>query len=130
MTTPIPTVALYGAVNAIINVLLAVNVSRTRGKAQVFLGTGDSEALLRASRAHGNNAEYVPLALLLLLIAELSGGASTPLHALGGTLTVARILQAHGMLAGVIPTRVIGTVLTWLLIAGIAVYTLILRYGG
>ena len=129
MTTPIPTIALYGAVNALINVLLAVNVSRSRGKAQVFLGTGDSDALLRASRAHGNNAEYVPLALLLLLIAELSGGGSTPLHALGGTLTVARILQAHGMLAGVIPTRVIGTVLTWLLIAGIAVYILILRYG-
>lgn len=130
MATGIPTVALYGAVNAIINVALAINVSRNRGKANVFLGTGDSEPLMQASRAHANNMEYVPLAIILLLIAEESHGGSVPLHVFGGTLTVARLAHAHGMLAGVIPTRVLGALLTWLVVLGLAGYILFLRFAG
>lgn len=130
MATGIPTVALYGAVNAIINVGLAANVSRVRGKANVFLGTGESEPLLRASRAHANNMEYVPLAILMLLIAEECHGGSLALHIFGGTFTVARLAHAHGMLGSVIPTRVLGALLTWLVIVGLAGYVLMLRYAG
>jgi len=130
MATGIPTVALYGAVNALINVALAVNVSRVRGASNVFLGTGDSEPLLRASRAHANNMEYVPLAIVLLLIAEECHGGSIPLHVLGGTLTVARLAHAHGMLAPVVPTRVLGALLTWLTVAALAGYILFLRFAG
>lgn len=129
MANPVPALALYGGINAIINIILAANVSRNRGKANVFLGTGESEPLLRASRAHANNAEYVPLALVLLAAAELSGGGSAVLHAFGGTLTVARLAHAHGMLAGVLPTRILGTVLTWLTVAGLGGYLLFLRFG-
>ncbi len=129
MPIPVPTVALYGAVNAIINVGLAANVSRNRGKANIMLGTGDSPELLRAARAHGNNAEYVALALLMLLIAELSGGGSTILHVFGGVLTLSRVIHAHGILSDAQGTRVGGIMLTWLTIVGLAVYTLVLRYG-
>jgi uncharacterized membrane protein YecN with MAPEG domain len=40
------------------------------------MGLGESKALLIASRIHGNNAEFVPLAIVMMLIAELLGGGS------------------------------------------------------
>ena len=128
MANPVPALALYGALNAILNIALAANVGRVRNKEQIFLGTGSSEALLRAQRAHGNNAEYVPLALILLAAAELSGGGSMVLHTFGGTLTVARLAHAHGIIAASLPTRVIGTALTFLTVLGLAGYLLSLRF--
>jgi uncharacterized protein len=130
MAILVPVTALYGAVNAIFNVVLAGNVSRNRGRSKVFVGVGADEGLTRANRAHGNNSEYVALAVVMLMIAELSGGGSTVLHVFGGTLTLARLLHAHGMFANVVPTRAAGATLTWLTIVGLAVYALMLRYGG
>lgn len=129
MANPVPALALYGGINALITIFLAANVGRVRGKTKIFLGTGESEPLLRASRAHANNVEYVPLALILLAAAELSGGGSTLLHTAGGTLTVARLAHAHGMLAAVIATRSLGALLTFLTILGLAGYLLFLRFG-
>ena len=130
MTIPVPVTALYGAVNTIVNVVLATNVSRNRGRAKVNFGVGNDEGLTRANRAHGNNAEYLALALVMLMVTELSGGGSTVLHVFGGTLTVARLLHAHGTLANAVPTRATGATLTWLTLLGLAVYALVLRYGG
>ena len=128
----VPVVALYGAVNAFINIGLALAVSRARGKEKVSLGHGDSPAMLRVMRAHGNNAEFVPLALVMLLIAELMGGSSLWLHVLGGTLTVARILQPIGIYQEKAPNaaRFIGTAGTWVMILATAVYVLLLRRSG
>jgi hypothetical protein len=125
----VPVVALYGALNAILNIVLAANVSRGRGKHKVSIGTGDSDEMLRVSRAHGNNAEFVPLALVMLLILELMGGPSLWLHVLGGSLFVARLLHWAGILIKKSPNpyRFIGTAVTWLVILGSAVFALILR---
>ncbi|MBI5512930.1 MAG: MAPEG family protein [Deltaproteobacteria bacterium] len=121
----VPITAIYGAVNAIFNVALAANVSRVRGKTKVFLGTGDSEELLTAARRHGNNAEYVALALVLLLTAELSGGAATVLHGVGAAFTLGRVLHAVGV--GIKPSgpRALGALLTWVSIAAAGVYALV-----
>ena len=118
----VPITALYGAILGVFNVALAANVSRVRGKVQVFLGTGDSEELALAVRRHANNAEYVPLALVLLLTAELAGGASGVLHGVGGALVLGRLLHAVGI--GVKPSapRALGALLTWLAIAAAGVY--------
>jgi uncharacterized membrane protein YecN with MAPEG domain len=124
----VPITVLYGALNAILNVALAANVSRVRGKAQVFLGTGDSEELLLASRRHANNMEYVPLALVMLLLAELSGGGSVILHCLGGSLFLGRVCHAIGVGSRPHPLRVVGALLSWLVIVVAAVYALVLRY--
>jgi len=130
MAILVPVTALYGAVNAIFNVVLAANVSRNRGRSKVNLGVGTDDGLTRANRAHGNNSEYLALALVMLMVTELSGGGSTALHVFGGTLTIARLLHAHGMYANVVPTRAAGATLTWLTVVGLAVYALMLRYGG
>jgi uncharacterized protein len=122
----IPVTALIGALNGVLNVALAIGVTVARAKSNIFLGLGDSDALLLASRRHGNNAEYLPLALVLLLAAELSGGGLTALYALGGALTVGRILHAIGVGSKPSPLRAIGAVLTWISIAGSGLYALVL----
>ena len=53
--------------------MLALNVTRIRVTLGVGIGSGESEQLDRAIRAHGNNIEYTPLALLGLAILAWTG---------------------------------------------------------
>lgn len=118
----VPITAVFGAINAVLNVALAANVSRVRAQVKVFLGTGESHELLKAARRHGNNAEYVPLALVGLLLAELNGGGVKALYGLGIALTVGRIIHALAIDKTPNPVRALGIVLTWASVAGAAVY--------
>lgn len=130
MKSPVPVTALYGAMSALLNVALAANVSRVRAARKIFLGDGGDELMTRAHRAHANNAEYVPLAIVLLLILELSGGPSLMLHVLGGVLVTGRVIHAAGMLsAGLAKGRVLGILLTWATIAALAVLDIYYRCG-
>lgn len=120
--------ALYGALNALFNIFLANNVSTLRRRHKVSLGESEVPGMQVAIRAHGNNAEFVPLAIVMMLLAELCGGSSALLHAFGGTLLVARVAHAVG-LPRKSPNvyRFAGTALTWAMIAGCAGYVLYLR---
>ncbi len=126
---PPTTLALYGALNAIFNIFLASRVSSSRLSEKISIGMGSSKPLEIASRTHGNNAEYLPLALVLLLVAELMGGHSAALHALGGSFLVGRVLHAIGMPRKA-PNffRFTGTTLTWLVIVGTSGWLLALRF--
>jgi hypothetical protein len=95
--TPPTVTALYAALHATLKIALAWRVSTLRRRHKVSLGTGDSPELLTAVRTHANAAEFVPLALLLMLIAELCGGGSVPLHVYGGVLLVGRLMHVYGM---------------------------------
>ena len=72
--------------------------------------------LQRKVRAFGNFVEYVPLALLLLLMLELNGAPVWLLWFLGIVLTLARIAHAWGVIEtyGPSPLRAAGFFLTWL----------------
>lgn len=124
-----PTItALYGALNAIFNIYLAFNVSQARGKHKVSIGHGDSPELLLAARIHSNNAEFVPLAIVMLLITELLGGSSAILHACGGLLLLARVAHMIGMPRKAPNVfRAVGIALTWGLIVGLSGWALYLR---
>ena len=125
---PVPIVALYGSLNAFLNVALAVRVSRLRVAHGVSLGTGDSKEVLHAVRAHGNNAEFVPLAIVMLLIAELSGGSAIALHVLGASLFAGRLLHIVGIpRRAPNPYRFLGNGATWIVILAASVYCLVLR---
>lgn len=63
---PLPITALYAAILAIILTALAINVTVHRGKLKVPIGQGDNPTMLRMIRIHGNSAEYIPTALLLM----------------------------------------------------------------
>ncbi|MFI5299753.1 MAG: MAPEG family protein [Polyangiales bacterium] len=120
----VPIVALYAPLNAVLNIALAGNVVRHRAR-----GLSDSDKDLQlAIRIHGNNAEFVPLALLMMLLAELSGGASFWLHVAGGLLLVARVAHVLGMpLKAPNPLRSFGVAGTWGMIVALSLYCLVLR---
>ena len=115
MTTsalPVPITALYAGLLALLLVLLALRVVRLRWKFRVGLGDGGEKAMTRAIRVHGNATEHVPIALLLLLVAELNRAGPTLLHVCGAVLVVARLLHAVGLgkSAGASWQRAAGTV--------------------
>lgn len=127
MAAPVIT-ALYGALNAIFNIYLANNVSLARGKHKVSIGHGDAPELLLAARIHSNNAEFVPLAIVMMLIAEMLNGASALLHVYGGLLLLARVFHMIGMPRKA-PNffRFTGVALTWGLIVAVSGWVLYLR---
>ena len=115
MTTavfPVPITALYAGVLALLLVVLALRVVRLRWKFRVGLGDGGEKAMIRAIRIHGNATEHVPIALLLLLVAELNHAGPTFLHACGAVLVAARVLHALGLgkSAGASWQRAAGTI--------------------
>ena len=69
----------------------------SRSATGVYLGDGGDPGLLRALRGQANFVEYVPLALLLLLIIELSRLSLYIVHALGIALVIARLLHGYAM---------------------------------
>ena len=80
---------------ALIFLWLSLRVIRHRRAERIPLGSGGNAALERAVRAHANFAEFVPFAVLLLLLAEWGGAWPWLLHALGALLVAARL--SHGI---------------------------------
>ena len=108
---------------------LGLNVSRVRG---VTGKTGGSQfpsdptsGLLKAIRAHGNAAEYVPALLVLFLLVGARSPAAAAVPLIAGA-TAARLVHAYGLLTSptlAAPTtaRLIGAVGTYLFGIGLAV---------
>lgn len=116
MALSVPVTSLYAALSALLIVALGFNVSRQRRAFGVDIGEGQRPEMLLAVRAHANAIEYLPLALVLLMLIELGGAAAWLLHALGASLLIGRLAHAQGLLVrggGVSPGRFIGTFLTW-----------------
>ena len=81
----------------------------------VAIKASDDGLLQRKVRAYGNFAEYVPLALLFILVLELMNCPIWLLWLLGSALTVGRIAHAWGLIKTYGPSlgRAIGFFLTW-----------------
>jgi uncharacterized membrane protein YecN with MAPEG domain len=88
---------LYAAALAVLFLVLSVRVIVSRRIADVGFGAPGGSALERQVRVHGNFAEYVPFALLLLAMAELRGAAPLWLHVAGVLLLAGRIVHAVGV---------------------------------
>lgn len=88
---------LYAALLAFWFLVLTLRVVQERHAAGVSLGDGGHPMLQRAIRAQGNFVEYVPLALILLLILELSRFSIYALHALGIVLVIGRVLHGYAL---------------------------------
>ncbi len=88
---------LYTALLALLLLGLAIRVVVLRWRTKTGIGDGGDRVLARAIRAHGNAIEYVPIALVLLLAAELGGAGPTLLHGCGIGLVAARIVHASGL---------------------------------
>ncbi len=121
----------YAAILTLAYVWLSLRVPRLRLKHRVGIGDGNVPELARAVRVHGNFAEYVPLALLMLYFTETAGASSWFIHALGLTLLGARGLHAYGLnkTFEASPPRFLGTVLTFFVLSAAALMTLFARLG-
>ncbi len=118
--------ATYAAILGLLATALAINVTVHRAKLRVPVGDGDNPQMLRMIRLHGNAAEYIPIALILMLTYELNGGNHTALHIAGIVLVAARLLHAWGMWSSPDTNfgRVAGQGLTWLTTALLAIVNL------
>jgi uncharacterized membrane protein YecN with MAPEG domain len=114
----------YAALNALIMLVLSMRVVRARFKTNTAYGDGAKPEMAAPLRAHANNAEYVPVALILLwALASPLGRSIWLIHGMGVTLTIGRILHAIGLSRSIGPStfRLTGMVLTWIaLVVGIA----------
>ena len=88
---------LYAGLLALLFLYLSFCVIRLRRTVLVGVGDGGDERLQRAIRVHGNFAEYVPFALLLIGMAELDGIGGVWVHILGAMLLAGRALHAYGV---------------------------------
>ena len=87
----------YAAILVLIFVFLSARVIQMRASAKIGIGTGNDPAMERRIRVHGNFAEYVPLALLLLAFMEMQQQSRYLIHILCIVLIVARIVHAIGV---------------------------------
>ncbi|MDN3651313.1 MAPEG family protein [Thalassotalea ponticola] len=131
MLTTSPTITgFYAGILAILYIALSFNVIRYRRSKQVGIGDGNDKDLAKAIRVHGNFAEYVPLALILLAIYELSGAQAYTVHVLGGAFVAARFLHALGLSKsiGVSWQRFVGTLSTFLVLLILAVVNITAQF--
>jgi hypothetical protein len=116
LLAPFPVLALYAAANALIMLVLGVLVVRARVRTHTEIGDGGNLTMMAAVRAHANNTEYVPVALLLMLILIPLRANAYVIHAVGATLTIGRLLHAFGLSrnVGTSAPRLLGMLLTWI----------------
>jgi hypothetical protein len=114
--------AIYASLAGLLLLVLSFRVVRSRRKLSVGLGDGGQESLLRAQRAQANFTEYVPIALILLAVAESQVLTGWLLHTAGAVLLLARLLHAWGLSqsSGRSFGRYWGTLLTWMVILALS----------
>ena len=110
-----PTItATYAAVLAFFYVAMSFYVIITRAKTDTLLGHADSIPMLVAMRRHGNLAEYMPFAILIMALAEILGLGATWLHVSGIALVLGRVIHPFGVAEkSPLAPRVIGVLLTF-----------------
>jgi hypothetical protein len=117
--------SIYASLLALLIVRLSVAVIKLRRKNRVSVGDGGNEELQLAIRAHSNAVEYIPIALMLLLMLELNGAPKILIHVLGVTLLIGRIFHAMGLPAKDLKRRVLGMQITIYLLIGLAILNIV-----
>jgi len=92
-----PITALYAGLLGLLFVVLSIRVIAVRREARVALGDGGHATLQRRMRVHGNFAEYAPLGLILLGLAESLRTDVRLLHIIGVVLLAGRLAHAIGV---------------------------------
>ena len=122
------TLTIAGAA-ALLNLWLGMRVSQLRIRDKVAIGDGGNARIAARMRAHANFVEYVPTFLILLGLVELARGTQTWLWAVGILFVLGRLMHPFGMDRPA-PNllRMGGTAITWLTLAGLAIYALSIPY--
>ena len=94
VTTP-----LYALPLALIYLILWFRVSSVRSATKISFGDGGNVALLQRVRQHGNFVDWVPMVLILMILAEGMNAPALYLHISGALLLVGRIAHPFGLRA-------------------------------
>jgi uncharacterized membrane protein YecN with MAPEG domain len=92
-------VPVYGALLAVIFILLSVVAIRTRRALEIPIGDSGDERMLRAMRVHANFAEYVPLTIFLAYMLEAQQAHPGVVHGICLCLVLGRLMHAFGVRA-------------------------------
>ena len=116
----------YAGLLGLLLIALSAQVVLARRRYRVGLGAGSEEGLQQAIRVQANFVEYVPFAVILLVLAELTGLPVPALHGAGILLVASRVLHAIGLTQspGRSFGRFYGTAGTWLVIVALSLWIL------
>ena len=92
-----PITALYASLLVPLYIFISARVIRFRRAEKISVGHAENNDMLKRMRVHGNFAEYAPLALILLGLAESLDAWRWFLHLCGLMLLVGRYAHAYGM---------------------------------
>ena len=108
--------ALYALPLTLLMIGLSAQVSAMRARTGISILDGGNMALAVRMRRHGTLIETLPMALLLMALAEAGGATSFFIHAAGLTLLTGRLLHPFGLFDTRPATfaRIAGGSLTWL----------------
>ena len=127
----LPLTTLSACALGLLLVILSLRVVGTRRNQKVSLGSGENEILERRIRAQGNLAEYGPMGLILMGLAELQQANPFLLGTAAAAFVMGRLLHGYalGFKRQAIRPRVTGMMLTFfglLSIIGINLWHLII----
>ncbi|WP_019030079.1 MAPEG family protein [Colwellia piezophila] len=102
------------AMNSLLILILAMNVSRLRIKYKISLGDGGNKRLMAAIRTHCNGVEQLPIFAMVILVLTLLGASTSILSILVIGFTLARLCHAYGMLYRIFIARRLGAGFTYI----------------
>lgn len=125
-----PITALFAGLLSVLFLVLSVRVIGVRRAERVEIGAGESRELLRRMRVHANFAEYAPLSLVLMGLAESLRAPAVGIAAIGLVLLIGRLIHAWGLSQSPhnVRLRVGGMVLTFTALGAAAALCMV--YGG
>ena len=123
----LPVTLTISAAAGIANLMLAMRVAQVRISGKVMIGDGGDPRLLARTRAHANFVEYAPFIIILIGLLEFTTGTSLWLWIASALFLLARVAHPLGM-DGLPAGRMIGTLLTFLLLLGLGGYAVTLPF--
>lgn len=129
MQITLPITLTIAAAAVLINIWLGTRVSQLRLRHKVSVGEGGNPQIAGRMRAHANFIEYTPFFLILLALVELSKGSETWLWGVAILYILGRLAHPFGMdRKAPNKLRMIGILITWGVLLGLAIYALAIPY--
>lgn len=127
----LPVTLTIAAGAALVNIWLMVRCGQARTRESVSIGDGGNEFVIRRMRAHANFVESAPFVLILMAALEATGGTNGWLWGFGIAYIIGRLAHGLGMDGGALGKgRMIGTLLTFVTLVGLAGWALWRVYAG
>ena len=126
----LPVTLAAAAAAAVLNLWLSIRIGAVRRALDISVGDGGSESLQRRMRAQANFVENTPFVLALIAGIELAGRGNWWLAYVAAIYFLARVAHAFGMdRQGKQIGRMVGTVVTMLVLLGLAVVAVLVSAG-